>query len=387
MRWLPSEYAVRNLGRSPLRLSLSVAGAALVVLLVLAAGAFVRGMRQSLAVSAAEDNVILLGAGSEESIERSEIKASVAGQAAASVDGIKTRLGVPYVSPEIHLFTNVRFEPDGQPYPTLLRGVTAPAFLVHKQVRLTEGRAPAPGADEVIVGRLAATRMNVGAANLAVGQVILLDDRRWTIVGHFEAPSTVMDAEVWIPLSDLLVFAKRETVSCVVLTLEDGEFADVEAFAKQRLDLELVAMREGEYYGKLSAFFRPVQVMVWITAALIALGGLLGGLNMMYAAFAARVREIGALQAIGYPRRAILLSLLQESLLTAAVGALVAAAVGILFLDGLAVRFSMGAFGLVVDSSVMLWALASALVLGVVGALPPAWRCLRLPIPVALKTA
>src|SRR5688500_20161901 len=103
-------------------------------------------MRQSLAVSAVEENVILLGAGSEESIERSEIKASVAGQAAASVDGIKTRLGVPYVSSEIHLFTEVRFEPGGQPYPTLLRGMTPPAFLVHKQVRVTQGRAPVAGA-------------------------------------------------------------------------------------------------------------------------------------------------------------------------------------------------------------------------------------------------
>ena len=38
MRLLPWEYGVRNLGRSPLRLVLSVAGGALVVLLVLAAG-------------------------------------------------------------------------------------------------------------------------------------------------------------------------------------------------------------------------------------------------------------------------------------------------------------------------------------------------------------
>ena len=39
---LPFEYAVRNLGRSPLRLAMSVGGAALVVLLMLAAAAFVR---------------------------------------------------------------------------------------------------------------------------------------------------------------------------------------------------------------------------------------------------------------------------------------------------------------------------------------------------------
>ena len=70
MRLLPFEYAVRNLGRSPLRLFASIVGGVLVVLLVVAAGAFVRGMEKSLTVSGNEKNVILLGAGSEESLER-----------------------------------------------------------------------------------------------------------------------------------------------------------------------------------------------------------------------------------------------------------------------------------------------------------------------------
>ena len=58
-----------------------------------------------------------------------------------------------------------------------------------------------------------------------------------------------------------------------------------------------------------------------------------------------------------------------------------------LLLDGLAIRFSMGAFGLIVDHTVVLVALLAGLVLGLVGALPPAVRCLRMPIPEALKAA
>jgi len=75
----------------------------------------------------------------------------------------------------------------------------------------------------------------------------------------------------------------------------------------------------------------------------------------------------------------------QESTLATASGALIACAVGMLVLDGIAVRFSMGAFGLRVDPTVLMIGLGSGLVLGLVGALPPAWRCLRLEIPVALK--
>src|SRR5205085_11744493 len=135
------------------------------------------------------------------------------------------------------------------------------------------------------------------------------------------------------------IAAKRENLSCVVLALDSAEFDDVDAFAKRRLDLELVAMRESDYYAKLNAFFAPIQAMVWITAGLIAMGGLLGGLNTMYAAFASRVRELGSLQAIGYPRYAIVFSLVQESVLASSAGSLAAAGIAVLLLNGITVRF------------------------------------------------
>ena len=92
---------------------------------------------------------------------------------------------------------------------------------------------------------------------VGVGSKVWFDKRAWTIVGTFEAPGTVMEAEAWCPLRDLQIAAKRDNLSCVVLTLDgDAEFADVDAFCKQRLDLELVAMRETDYYDALSDFFR-----------------------------------------------------------------------------------------------------------------------------------
>jgi len=392
MRLLPWEYGVRNLARSPVRLALSLAGAALVVLLVLAAGAFVRGMDQSLRESGNPNNVILLGAGSEESFERSEIAPSVTGLVQAAVPGIKSRLGVPYVSPEVHMQSVIREARDAaRGMAVLVRGVTPAAFLVHPQARLIEGRVAEPGRDEVIVGTQAPTTMGLAPQRLNVGQTLYFDDRVWTIVGRFEAPGTVMEAEIWTPLSDLQIAARRDNLSCVVLTLDDGgpnggDFDDVDAFARQRLDLELVALRETAYYANLRAFYRPIQAMVWVTAILIASGGLLGGLNTMYAAFASRVRELGSLQAIGYPRHAIVLSLVQESLLASVAGALIGAAIGVFLLDGVAVRFSMGVFGLVVDSVVLATALGAGVALGLIGGLPPAWRCLKLPIAEALKS-
>jgi putative ABC transport system permease protein len=390
MRLLPWDYAVRNLGRSPLRLALSVAGSALVVLLVIAAAAFVTGIERTLHVTGGHSNVMLLGAGSEESVERSEIPSSVPGLASASLQGIRTVAGVPMVSPEVYFMAPVRLEgADAEVRHAPLRGVTSAAFLVHREARVVEGRLPAPGREELIVGALAAAKLGVDEPRLALGQAVWLDNRKWTIVGRFEAPGTVMEAEIWCALTDLQIAARRDNLSCVVLTLDPAraEFDDVDVFARRRLDLELVAMRETAYYAKLLSFYRPIQVMAWVTAGLIATGGLFGGLNTMYAAFASRVRELGALQAMGYGRIAIVLSLVQESVLATAAGALLAAAVALGLIDGVHVRFSIGVFALSIDSTVLAMGLGAGLVLGVIGALPPAWRCLRMPLTEALKAA
>ncbi|MCI0652037.1 MAG: ABC transporter permease [Planctomycetes bacterium] len=389
-RFLPFDYAVRNLGRSGFRLALSVCGSLLVVLLVLAAVAFVNGMRRSLIATGGEHNVILLGAGSEESIERSQIQSAVAGIAAASVAGVRSRLGVAYVSPEVHVAFPVKRRKDepGKGKLAVLRGVTPAAFLVHGQVRIAEGRAPEAGRDEILIGDLVPSKLGVARGELKVGDTLWIDERSWRIAGKLAAPSTVFDGEIWIPLSDLQVMALQENLSCVVMTLEPGrgEVADVAAFAAQRLDLELAVLAERDYYRKLSEFFAPIRALVIVTAALIALGGVLGGLNIMYAAVAARVREIAMLQVLGYSRVAIVCSIVQESVLISAVGALVAAMAGAWLLDGIAVRFSMGAFGLDVDGGVIAIALGAAVLFGAAGALPPAFRCLRLEIPTALRS-
>ena len=389
MRQLPFQYAVRNLGRSRVRLGASLLGSSLVVLLVLAAGGFVRGMQLSLTSHAGlHENVMILSTGSEEGVERSQIDAGVAGHAAASVPGLMQQAGVIYASPEIHAALPVRESAAStDDLPAVMRGVRPVALLVHPEVEIVEGRPPRPGEDELMVGDLAATRLGVPDGRLAIGKTLYFDDRDWTVVGRFRAPNTVMDAEIWLPVTDLQIATNRETtLSCVIVTLDTASFVDVDVFAKTRLDLEITAIPEQEYYASIAAFYAPIRVMVLVTAALIATGGILGGLNTMYAAFAARVREVGTLQSFGFTRAAILLSLTEESVFAAACGALIGVVAGLAFIDGLAVRFSMGAFAIIIDSPVVLAGLLAGLVVGCIGAIPPAVRCLRLPITEALKS-
>ncbi len=385
---LPFEYAFRNLARSRVRLITSLVGATLVVLLALAAGGFIRGMNQTLTTEAPlHENVIILGAGSEEAIERSQIDAGVEGAIAAGVRGLRAEAGQLFVSPEIHMALPVfRSSDDLRELQAVMRGVRPVALLVHPQVEIIEGRFPLAGHDELMVGALAATRLGVDDRDLAIGRSLRFDHRDWTIVGRFTAPRTVMNAEIWIPLIDLQIATKREaSLSCVIASLDTATFSDLDVLAKSRLDLEIVAMREAEYYRSLAEFYRPIRIMIVLTASLIALGGLLGGLTTMYAAFAARVREVGTLQAIGFTRPAVVLSLVQESVFTAACGAIMALVAGLVLIDGVSIRISMGAFTLALDPPVILAGLLAGLAVGLIGAIPPAIRCLKLPIPEALR--
>ena len=383
MRLLPIAYAARNLGRSPGRLAQLVAGSALVVLLVLAASAFARGMGRTLTASGDASNAILLGAGAEGSIERSALPAGTAGIVAAGLPGLRTRLDEPAVSAQIHHEGLVTFA-EGQRQ-AMLRGIDHHAFAVHRQARLVEGHLPR--ADEVLAGRLAHHRLGVPADRLAVGSTLVFEGRTWTISGRFAAPGTILESELWVDLGELMTATRRDTVSCVVVGMGEATFADIETFVLQRLDLELAAVAEDTYYGDLSRFFRPLQAMAWLTAALIAAGAAFGGFNTLYAAFAARIRELATLQAIGFSRGAILVSLLIEAGMTGIAGTVFALVAALVWLDGWAVAFSSGIFTLSMDPTVLGHGLLAGLVVGVLGTLPPAWRCLSPPLPAALRAA
>lgn len=385
MTLLPFDYAIRNLSRAPKRLALVMGGSALVAALVVSAVGFGRGMERSFASSGLATNALILGAGSEESVERSEIPPTTASIVAASVDGLEVVAGRTAVSPEIHAALPASVDgatPDGREPPAVFRGFEPEAFLVHPQVRLVQGRWPARGADEVAASPGALAKLR-GAR---LGEPIRVAGVAFTVTGIFEAPGTAMHGEFWMRLDRLAQLTQRTTHSCVVAALGAAEFDDIDAFTSTRLDLETLAMRESDYYARLSALLAPIRLLVLATALLVAVGGMLGGINAMYAAFASRVREVGTLQALGFTRSAIAVSLLVESTVACTAGALIGCLVALLALDGLSIGFSMGSFGLSVDSPALLAGIGSGLFLGAIGALPAIARCLSLSIPSALRS-
>ena len=384
---LPFTYALRNLFRDPSRLAQTVGGSAVVVLLLIAAVALNQGMDTVLSASGSPQNVILVGKGSEESIERSEVGISAESAAATTIPGIESRLGVLAVSGEISYQAPITTT-SGVTEQALLRGVLEKSLLVHTTVRLLEGHFPGPG--EAMVGHLAHRKLGVETEDLAIGKSIMFGDTEVKISGRFSAPGTVLESEIWFDRNDLASLTQRETLSSITVRLAGdgrGDIEDVELFTFQRNDLELAAIREDHYYDKLSFFYRPIKIMTWVTAALVAAGALFGGLNTLYAAFAARIKEMATLQSIGFTRLALFVSLIQESLLATLTGTLLAFVLAYFLLDGRTVPFSIGTFTLTLTPTVILSGLVTGILLGTIGTLPPAIRCLLPTLPKALRSS
>jgi putative ABC transport system permease protein len=350
---------------------------------VMVAASLNEGMDGVLSASGSPDNIILLGAGSEESVLRSEISERAAGIAESSLSGISETAGIQAVSPEIHQMALISTG-NSEGKQSFMRGVTSRAPLVHRKLVVTEGEFVKPGA--VMVGRLAWRKLGLPKEALQPGQEVIIEDVPLEIAGVFAAPGTVMESEIWMDINDLRSLTLRENLSCIVLRIDARLFPDVKLFTKQRLDLELSALPESEYFEKLSSFYAPIRGMTWMTAFLIATGALLGGLNTLYAAFSPRIREIATLQAIGYSRTSIMVSLIQESTLATLCGSVIAATAAVLFLDGIAVSFSIGSFVLRVTPHVAFAGFITGLTLGLVGAIPPGLRCLLPPVHDALRS-
>ena len=381
---LPFTYALRNLFRDPSRLAQTVGGSALVVLLLIAAVALNQGMDSVLATSGSSRNVLLVGKGSEESIERSEVEIGAESAAETSISTIESHLGVSAISGEIVYQAPIRTG-SGQEEPSLLRGVLEKALLVHTSVRLLEGTFPGPG--EVMVGHLAHRKLGVEAEEFGLGRTLYFGDTPLTISGRFIAPGTVQESEIWFDRNDLASLTQRDSLSAVIVRLKEPGTEEAELFTFRRNDLELTAIREDQYYEKLSIFYKPIKMMTWVTAALVGAGAIFGGLNTLYAAFAARVKEMGTLQSIGFTRKALFLSLIQESLLATLTGTLVAFVIAYFLLDGRTVPFSIGTFTLSLTPTVIVSGLITGILLGSIGTLPPALRCLLPSLPKALRSS
>jgi putative ABC transport system permease protein len=149
--------------------------------------------------------------------------------------------------------------------------------------------------------------------------------------------------------------------------------------------------REVDYYEKQSRGITTlITVLGSLVAAVMGIGAIFGALNTMYSAVSERSREIATLRAIGFGAGSIVISFVFEALLIAFIGGLLGC-VAVLPLNGLTTgtlnwqTFSHLAFAFRVSPVLLGIGVIFALLMGLVGGVPPAIRAARRPIALALR--
>jgi putative ABC transport system permease protein len=271
-----------------------------------------------------------------------------------------------------------------------VRGVSPRALEVRSGVRVTQGRFVRPGLAELIVGRNVA----VTYAGFELGSVVRFGGGNWTVVGVFDAGGSAFDSEVWCD-ADVLnqVYQRPRGVfqSMTAHLTSDAALTEFKDALTSDRRLTVQVDREQDYYEQQSRqITQVITVLGTLVALVMGVGAVFAALNTMYSAVVERKREIATMRALGFGPTSVVLSFVFESLVIALVGGLLGC-LAVLPLNGLTTgtinwqTFSHLAFAFRVTPDLLIAGVVFALLMGLIGGVPPAVRAARLPVAVALR--
>ena len=268
-----------------------------------------------------------------------------------------------------------------------VRGVEPTAFALRPQLKIVAGRTFTPGLRELIVGR-GVLRQFQGAE---LGKVVRMRGSDWAVVGEFES-GDAHDSELWTDINVARSTFGRNGSSSVLVALDgaDGLRRLKSAVAADpRLTLDV--LREQDYFsGQTKQFRKTIGFLAGVVTLIMALGAVFAALNSMYAAVAARGKEIATLRAIGFGGLPVLVSVMIEALLLALAGGLLGALIAYLLFNGLSVatlgqNFTQVVFNFKVTPELVARGLIIAVLIGMIGGLLPAIRAARAPVSTSLR--
>jgi putative ABC transport system permease protein len=213
----------------------------------------------------------------------------------------------------------------------------------------------------------------------------------WTVVGVFQS-GDANESELWTDVNVARTTFNRTGESSLRVALDgpDGlEKLKSALSGDPRLTVDV--KDEQDYFsGQTRDFRRTIGVLAGIVTIIMALGAVFAALNSMYAAVAARGKEIATLRAIGFGGLPVLVSVMIEALLLALVGGLSGAAIAYVLFNNMTVStmgqtFTQVVFNFRVTPELVFWGLVISIAIGMVGGLLPAIRAARLPVTTGLR--
>jgi putative ABC transport system permease protein len=386
---IPIVYNVRSVLQRWSSAIVAVLGIAGTVGVFVAMLAMAQGFRATLVASGSPGNAIVRRAGAD-----SEMVSAITLEELRTIEdaaGVARDARGPLASGEVVVIAAFPLARTGTDANVQVRGVSARALDVRPNVRMTAGRFFRPGLAELIVGSNAVASYR----GLALGGTVRFGGGTWTVTGVFNAGGSAFDSEIWCDANVLSEIYKRPTniFQSVTVRLESpaslARFKDA-LTSDPRLSVQVD--RETDYYRAQSRTLTDlIRILGFLVALVMGIGAVFAALNTMYSAVAERSREVATMRALGFGGGIVVLSFVIESLFIALIGGLAGCLV-VLPMNGFTTgtinwqTFSHLAFAFRITPGLLMQGLAFALLMGLVGGVPPAIRAVRRPVAEALRS-
>jgi ABC-type antimicrobial peptide transport system permease subunit len=359
--------ALRNVLRQPVRTLLTVVVIAVAMMSIILLGAMGDGLVNMMSDLAGGMDAHLVGSERDASVDLTKIEEGAVRRIAA-LPGVETAEGflTGYTAlGDLPFFVVFGYQPRG----TLIRGL-----------RIVEGESLTTNR-QVLLGRVAAENLDKG-----VGQTVQLLNSRYKIVGIYETGVPFQDGGGVIALRDAQgLFGQPRTVSFVGVRLEDPRRAQA-MIAEIEARFPAISLSQASEFAEDLSDMQMVRASTWGIAFMALVVGGLGMTNTMVMSVMERTREIGVLRALGWRERRVLAMIVRESLTLSLLGSMVGVALGV----GLGLAFNLvpairGFLRLQYSVGLFAQAFGTALLLGAVGGIYPAWQASRLQPVQALR--
>jgi ABC-type antimicrobial peptide transport system permease subunit len=347
--------ALRNVLRQPTRTILTVVGIGVALMAIVLLGAMGDGLVDTIGGMAGGLGAQLVGMEAGGSIDLSKVDEDV-------VHRIGTMPGVRAAEGFLTGYTSVGDLPFFVVFGCRPRGLTI------REYRIVEGQ-PLTTNHQMIMGRVAAENLNVD-----VGDTMRLFDRAFRVVGIYETGVSFQDGGGVITLRDAQrLFGQSNKVSFVGIWLEDRAQAEL-VIQQVEARFPEVDLSTASTFAESVSDLEALEGMTWGISLMALVVGGLGMMNTMVMSVFERTREIGVLRALGWRRWRVLWMILRESVALTLLGGVAGSLVGVLL--GLllnTVPTIQGFTQMQYSAGLFAQALVTALGLGVVGGVYPAW--------------
>jgi cell division protein FtsX len=250
-------------------------------------------------------------------------------------------------------------------------------------------------AAEIVVGDGIARTLasDVGTEVLVPGDIVEIGNNRlWVVAGVMKPATNTFSSEIWA--RDTVVqetFGRNNPPSYTAYVVRTPSAALAEAAAEGLKEFKsrgnLLATPERVYYAELSQTSRQFSMAIYVIAIVMAIGGMLGIANTMFAAISQRVKDIGVLRLVGYRRWHVFMTFQLESLVIALVGGTLGVTIGYLLADGRTTTSIVSSGGgggksvvlkLTVDLMAVATGMIFSLLTGSLGGIVPSFTAMRL---------